>query len=249
LTYTIVFLRHGESTWNLENRFTGWTDVGLTEKGVAEARDAGRRMKAAGFSFDVCHTSVLKRAILSMTYALEEMDLLWIPVVRSWRLNERHYGALTGLDKKETAARHGDEQTHLWRRSFDVPPPPLALDDPRHPRHDPRYADLAPELLPATESLKDVIPRVLPHWHDAIVPELRRERRVLVVAHGNSLRAVVKHLDLVPDAEIAELNIPTGLPLVYELDHDLRPLGHRYLASEDEVKSKVAAVAAQSKRK
>ncbi len=227
--HILVLLRHGESVWNKENRFTGWTDVGLSEKGVAEAQTAGRRLRAAGFGFDQCETSVLKRAIKTLWLALEELDLMYLPVRNHWRLNERHYGALQGLNKAETAERHSKEQVFLWRRSFDVPPPPLEPDDPRHPKHDPRYQGLDPSLLPRAESLKDTIARVLPHWNEAIAPDIRRGRRLLIAAHGNSLRALVKHLDSIPDEEIPKLEIPTGVPLVYELDASLSPLKHFYL--------------------
>ena len=246
MTYTLVLLRHGQSVWNLENRFTGWVDVGLTDKGVAEAKEAGRLLKAEGFSFDVAHTSLLKRAILTQQLTLEEMDLLWIEQPRSWRMNERHYGALQGLNKKETADEHGAEQVHLWRRSYDVPPPKFDPDDQRHPRHDPRYARLAPDLVPASECLKDVLHRFLPYWHDAIVPDIRLGRRVLVCAHGNSLRALVKHLDDIADDEIPGLNIPTGVPLVYQLDADLRTIKSEYLGDQDEIRAKADAVAKQA---
>lgn len=246
MTTKLVLLRHGESAWNQENRFTGWTDVGLTEKGVVEAQRAGTLFSDGGYSFDRVYTSVLKRAILTANLVLDELQLLWLPVERSWRLNERHYGSLQGLDKKETVARHGNEQVFLWRRSYDVPPPPLAHDDPRHPKRDPRYARLAPDQIPATECLKDVVSRVLPFWYDVMVPELRDNKRILVVAHGNSLRAFVKHLDNIPDDEIAELNIPTGIPLVYELDSNLRPVTHYYLGDPDEAARAAAAVAAQA---
>jgi 2,3-bisphosphoglycerate-dependent phosphoglycerate mutase len=225
----LVLLRHGESVWNKENRFTGWTDVGLSEKGVAEAVEAGRRLRAAGYAFDVCYTSVLKRAIKTLWIVLEEMDLMYLPIHVHWRLNERHYGALQGLNKAETAARHSPEQVFLWRRSYDVRPPALDPDDPRHPKHDPRYAGLDPALLPLTESLKDTVARVVPYWTDVIAPEIRRGARVLVSAHGNSLRALVKYLDGIPDQEIPTLEIPTGVPLVYELDAALRPMRHYYL--------------------
>jgi 2,3-bisphosphoglycerate-dependent phosphoglycerate mutase len=229
MPHTLVLLRHGESVWNKENRFTGWTDVGLSEKGVAEAETAGRRLRQAGYGFDLCHTSVLKRAIKTLWIALEEMDLMYLPVQNHWRLNERHYGALQGLNKAETAERHSKEQVFLWRRSFDVPPPPLELDDPRHPSHDPRYASLDPALLPRAESLKDTIIRMLPHWNETIAPEIARGTRVLISAHGNSLRALVKHLDSIPDTEIPKVEIPTGIPLVYELDERLAPIRHFYL--------------------
>ncbi len=225
----LVLLRHGESLWNRENRFTGWTDVGLSERGVAEAVDAGRRLREAGYTFDVCYTSVLKRAIKTLWIALEEMDLMYLPVHTHWRLNERHYGALQGLNKAEMAARHSPEQVFLWRRSYDVRPPALDPDDARHPKHDPRYAEVDPALLPLTESLKDTVARVLPYWTEVVAPEIRRGARVLISAHGNSLRALVKYLDAIPDAEIPKLEIPTGVPLVYELDEALRPIRHYYL--------------------
>lgn len=245
--YKVVLLRHGQSIWNLENRFTGWTDVGLTEQGVQEAVRAGQRLKEAGYTFDVAFTSVLRRAIKTLWIVLEEMGLEWIPVYRSWRLNERHYGALQGLNKSEMAAKYGEQQVKLWRRSYDVPPPPLDWDDARHPRFDRRYAHLDPKILPACESLKDTLERVLPYWHETIVPIVRAGQRVLISAHGNSLRALVKYLDGISDEEIVELNIPTGIPLVYELDADLRPLRHYYLADEEEVARAAAAVAAQGK--
>ena len=226
---TLVLLRHGESVWNKENRFTGWTDVGLSEKGVAEAETAGRLLRAAGYAFDLCHTSVLQRAIKTLWIALEQMDLMYLPVDLHWRLNERHYGALQGLNKAETAKLHSPEQVFLWRRSYDVPPPALEPNDPRHPSRDPRYAGLDPSDLPLTESLKDTVARVLPHWNDTIAPDIRRGRRILIAAHGNSLRALVKHLDRIPDEEIPKLEIPTGVPLVYELDEALAPIRHHYL--------------------
>jgi len=227
VSYRLVLLRHGESEWNLQNLFTGWVDVGLTERGVEEARRGGRDLHAAGIAPDVLHTSLQERAITTSELALGEIDRKWIPVRRSWRLNERHYGALQGKNKLETAEQFGADQVKVWRRSYDVPPPPLDVDDPTHPRHDPRYADLAPDVLPASECLQDVVRRMLPYWHDAIVPDLRTGATVLVSAHGNSLRALVKHLDEISDAEITELNIPTGIPLVYELDGALRPVGDR----------------------
>lgn len=242
----LVLLRHGQSTWNLENRFTGWMDVGLTEQGVDEARSAGRLLLAEGYGFDRVFTSLQKRAIYTANLTLGEMDLSWLPVERSWRLNERHYGALQGLNKKETAEQHGPEQVHEWRRSYNVPPPPLDKDDERHSRHDPRYASLAPDLLPATECLEDVVERMIPYWHDAIVPTLRRGERPLVAAHGNSLRALVKHLDGVSDEEIPSLNIPTGIPLVYELDADLTPLDSYYLGDPEAAKAAAEAVATQA---
>ncbi len=242
----LVLLRHGQSQWNLDNRFTGWVDVDITEQGRAEAREAGRQMRAEGLRFDVAHTSVLKRAIRTLWIALDELDQMWIPVHRSWRLNERHYGALTGLDKAETAAKHGEAQVKVWRRSYDIPPPPLAESDPNHPRNDARYAGLDPSVLPATESLKLTLERVLPYWHDAIAPQLRQGRTVLVAAHGNSLRALVKYLDGISDADITELNIPTGIPLLYELDANLRPASRRYLGDEAKVKAAAEAVANQA---
>ena len=230
---TLVLLRHGESTWNRENRFTGWTDVDLSDQGLKEAHDAGQVLRQDGFVFDTVFTSVLTRAIRTNFIVLDVLDLLWIPVTQSWRLNERHYGALQGLNKAETAATHGAEQTQIWRRSYDIPPPPLALDDPRHPSQDRRYGSLTSEELPRTESLKDTVARFLPHWHGQIAPAIRSGQRVLITAHGNSLRALVKHLDGISDQDIVDLNIPTGIPLVYELDGDLRPLGRRYLGDPD----------------
>lgn len=244
---TLVLLRHGESTWNKENRFTGWTDVDLTDKGRQEAAEAGRLIQAEGLSFDVAYTSVLKRAIRTCWMTLDELDLLWIPVHRSWRLNERHYGALQGLNKAETAARHGDDQVKIWRRSFDIPPPPLTGDDPRHPSHDPRYATVAAQDLPATESLKDTVARFLPYWNDTIEPAIRAGQRVLIAAHGNSLRALVKYLDGLSDRDIVELNIPTGIPLVYELNADLTPQRSRYLGDEEAARRAAEAVARQAK--
>jgi 2,3-bisphosphoglycerate-dependent phosphoglycerate mutase len=244
--YTLVLLRHGESTWNLENRFTGWHDVPLSETGRVEARRAGELMRDAGLSFDVAHTSLLRRAIETVNIALDVMDQHWIPVRRHWRLNERHYGALQGLNKKETSERYGPEQVFAWRRSYDVPPPPLDPDDERHPRFDRRYAALPPDLLPATECLKDVVARMLPYWYDAIVPDLRAGRCVLVGAHGNSLRALVKHLDGISDDAIAELNIPTGIPLVYELDEHFRPVSSRYLGDPEAARAAAEAVARQA---
>ena len=225
----LVLLRHGESDWNRENRFTGWTDVGLSEAGRQEARQAGEMLKARGYVFDMAYTSVLKRAIDTLTIVLEEMGQTSIPVVKSWQLNERHYGALQGLNKAETAQEYGDEQVHIWRRSYDIPPPPLDHDDPRHPRFDPNYAGLDPETLPACESLKDTLERVLPYWHETIAPTVRAGTRVIISAHGNSLRALVKHLDNISDEDIPGLNIPTGIPLVYELEDDLNVMRHFYL--------------------
>lgn len=244
----LVLLRHGESTWNKENRFTGWTDVGLSERGVEEAIRAGRTLKEEGFVFDVAYTSVLKRAIKTLWLVLEEMDLMWIPEYHHWRLNERHYGALQGLNKAETAERHGLEQVHIWRRSYDIRPPALASDDQRFPGGDPRYADLLPKELPVTESLKDTVARFLPYWHETIAPAVRTGKRVLISAHGNSLRALVKHLDLVSDAEIADLNIPTGIPLVYELTDNLTPIRSYYLGAPDEVARASRNVADQIKK-
>ncbi len=244
---TLVLLRHGQSRWNLENRFTGWVDVDLTEQGRAEAAEAGRLLHEGGYDFDVVHTSLLKRAIRTMWLALDEMDRMWLPVHRHWRLNERHYGALTGLDKAETAARHGDEQVKIWRRSYDVPPPAMAADDPENPARDRRYDDLSDTERPLTECLKDTVDRFLPYWHDAIAEDLQADKRVLVVAHGNSLRALVKYLDGMSEEEILGLNIPTGVPLVYELEDDLTPIRHFYLGDADEIARKAEAVANQGK--
>jgi 2,3-bisphosphoglycerate-dependent phosphoglycerate mutase len=247
--YTLVLVRHGQSTWNLENRFTGWTDVGLTEQGIAEAREAGRLLREGDYKFDVAYTSVLKRAIKTLWIMLEEMDMEWLPVIRAWQLNERHYGNLQGLNKAEMAEKFGEEQVHVWRRSYDVPPPPLDINDERHPRFDPRYADLTPEQLPDTESLKITLERVLPYWHEVLAPEIKSGKRLLVAAHGNSLRAMVKYLDDISDEEIPGLNIPTGVPLVYELDDDLNRITSYYLGDPDEIAKKAAAVAAQGKAK
>ena len=246
--YKVVLLRHGESTWNMENRFTGWTDVDLSERGFAEAHRAGHLLKAEGYVFDVAFTSVLKRAVRTLWITLDEMDLMWIPIHHSWRLNERHYGALQGLNKAETASKYGDAQVKIWRRSYADPPPALTLDDDRYPGRDRRYAGLSPSELPLTESLKDTVARFLPYWHATIVPDLQAGRRVLIAAHGNSLRALVKHLDGVPEADIVELNIPTGVPLVYELDRDLRPLKHYYLGDPEAVRKAAEAVAKQGQR-
>lgn len=246
---TLVLLRHGESDWNRENRFTGWTDVDLSEKGVQEANEAGKQFKKDGYFFDVAYTSVLKRAIKTLNLALEQMDQLWLPVYKSWRLNERHYGALQGLNKAETAAQHGIEQTTIWRRSYDIPPPPLTPEDERHPGRDPRYAGLKPEELPLTECLKDTVERFLPYWHDTIAPSLLAGNRVLVAAHGNSLRALVKYLDNISDDDIVGLNIPTGIPLVYELDDELKPIRHFYLGDPEAVKKATEAVAGQLNKK
>jgi 2,3-bisphosphoglycerate-dependent phosphoglycerate mutase len=243
--HKVVLLRHGESTWNKENRFTGWTDVDLSEKGCEEAVESGRLLKQEGFSFDLAFTSVLKRAIRTCWIALDEMDELWIPVERSWRLNERHYGALQGLNKAETAARHGEAQVKIWRRAYDIPPPALTPDDERHPARDRRYRSLSPEELPLTESLKDTVARFLPYWHQAIAPAIARGERVLVAAHGNSLRALVKYLDGISDSDIVELNIPTGIPLIYELDAALKPVRSYYLGDAEAARRAAAAVAAQ----
>jgi len=245
----IVLLRHGESEWNKENRFTGWVDVGLSEKGIQEAVDAGRILLKEGYIFDVAYTSVLKRAIKTLWIVLEEMDLMWIPVYRNWRLNERHYGALQGLNKAETAEKHGIEQVQVWRRSYDTRPPALTPDDPRYPGKDPRYADLAPEEPPLTECLKDTVERFLPYWHDTIAPVVKEGKRVLISAHGNSLRALVKYLDKVSDGDIVGLNIPTGIPLVYELEDDLKPIRSYYLGDEEAIKKATQAVADQLKKK
>ncbi len=242
---TLVLLRHGESTWNKENRFTGWTDVDLSEAGLAEAHEAGRLLRVEGFTFDIAYTSVLRRAIRTLWISLEEMDQMWLPTVGTWRLNERHYGALQGLNKAEMAEKFGDEQVRIWRRSYDVPPPALTEDDERFPGRDPRYAGLADADIPRCESLKDTVARFLPFWHETIAPSLRDGNRVLVAAHGNSIRAIVKYLDDVSDADIVGLNIPTGVPLIYELDEHLRPLGHRYLGDAEQVAAAAAAVAAQ----
>jgi 2,3-bisphosphoglycerate-dependent phosphoglycerate mutase len=242
---TLVLLRHGESIWNEENRFTGWTDVDLSARGIEEAHLAGKQLKNEGFEFDFAYTSVLTRAIRTLWIALDELNLMWIPVERSWRLNERHYGALQELNKTKTVEKHGQKQVYLWRRSFTVSPPALSLDDPRHPRFDSRYAGLAPEQLPATESLKDTFNRVMPYWHQTIEPRLRKGERILISAHGNSLRALVKYLDGISDAEIDKLNIPTSIPLVYELDRNLMVISHRYLANSETVQKAVQGVVNQ----
>jgi len=244
--YKLVLIRHGESTWNKENLFTGWTDVGLTEKGTQEAIDAGRILRSEGFVFDVAFTSVLKRAIKTLWLALEEMDLMWIPVFNSWRLNERHYGALQGLNKVAMVERFGAEQVHLWRRSYDVPPPALSPDDERSPAKDPRYASLSKEEIPASECLKDTVARVLPYWLDTIVPVVRSGQRVIVSAHGNSMRALVKYLDNIPGEKIVSLNIPTGIPLVYEFEDDLSPIRNYYLGDPEAIKQAVQAVVNQT---
>ena len=245
----LVLVRHGQSDWNLQNRFTGWTDVDLSETGRAEATEGGRVLRREGYSFDAAYTSVLKRAIRTLWIVLDEMDLMWIPVERSWRLNERHYGALQGLNKAETAAKFGEEQVKIWRRSYDIRPPALELTDERYPGRDPRYRGLKPDELPLSECLKDTVERFLPYWHETIAPAVREGRRVLIAAHGNSLRALVKYLDNVSDQDIVELNIPTGMPLVYELDDALKPLRHYYLGDPEKVKAAMEAVAAQGKKK
>jgi 2,3-bisphosphoglycerate-dependent phosphoglycerate mutase len=249
MTYRIVLIRHGESQWNLENRFTGWTDVDLTDKGLREAADAGRLMKAEGFEFDIAFTSMLRRAIRTLWTALDEMDRMWIPIVHSWRLNERHYGDLQGLNKAETAAKFGDEQVLIWRRAYATAPNPLPDGDPRSVAGDPRYAGLDPAQIPATECLKDTVDRVVPYWEETIAPAIRCGKQVLVAAHGNSLRALVKHLDNVSEDDIVGMNIPTGRPLVYELDDNLKPIKHYYLGDQAEIEAAMAAVAAQGKAK
>jgi 2,3-bisphosphoglycerate-dependent phosphoglycerate mutase len=245
--YKLVLIRHGESTWNQENRFTGWTDVDLTPTGIEQAKNSGRLLREGGWEFDLCYTSVLKRATRTLWHCLDEMDRTWLPVVHSWRLNERHYGALQGLNKAETARKYGDDQVLVWRRSYDVAPPPLAPDDPRCERADIRYAKLAPGEVPLTECLKDVVARVLPYWNESIAPAMRSGTKVLVAAHGNSIRALVKYLDGISDQEIVGLNIPNGIPLVYELDADLRPLRHYYLGDPEAAAAAAAAVARQGK--
>ena len=247
VAHRLVLIRHGQSTWNQENRFTGWTDVDLTERGVEEARTAGQSLREAGLGFDVAYTSLLTRAIRTCWHVLEELDLRWIPVHRTWRLNERHYGGLQGLNKSEMAAQHGEEQVHIWRRSYATPPPELSTDDERHPRFDPKYQQLDPRLLPGTEALLHTVERVLPFWMDEIAPTIRSGRRVLIAAHGNSLRALVKYLDEVSEDAITGLNIPTGMPLLYELDADLRPLSRRYLGDPEAVAKAQAEVEAQGK--
>ncbi len=247
--HKLVLMRHGESQWNLENRFTGWMDVDLTDTGREQARNAGALLKKQGYEFDLAYSSLLKRAIRTLWIALDEMDAMYTPIGLSWRLNERHYGALQGLNKAETAAEYGDEQVLIWRRAYAIAPNPLASDDPRHPRFDERYSKVAPENLPATECLKDTVARVLPFWNESIAPAIRAGRRVLVAAHGNSLRALIKHLDGISDDDIVHLNIPTGQPLVYELDDELRPIRHYYLGDADEIAAAMAAVANQGKAK
>jgi 2,3-bisphosphoglycerate-dependent phosphoglycerate mutase len=245
----LVLLRHGESLWNKENRFTGWTDVDLSEQGVAEAKESGRVLKAEGYTFDIAYTSVLKRAIRTLWIVLDEMDLMWIPVRRSWRLNERHYGALQGLNKAETADKHGPDQVKIWRRSYETRPPALTKDDERYPGNDPRYAELSEDALPLTECLKDTVARFLPYWKETIAPDVESGKRVIIAAHGNSLRALVKYLDDVSDDDIVGLNIPTGIPLVYELEDDLSPIRHYYLGDPEKVKAATSAVASQLEKK
>lgn len=249
--YKLVLLRHGESDWNQENRFTGWTDVDLSDKGLKEAKSGAQALKDGGYSFDVAYTSVLKRAIRTLWIVLDEMDLMWIPVHRSWRLNERHYGALQGLNKAETAAKYGEAQVKIWRRSYDIPPPPLERTDPRFPGNDPqgRYKDLKPAELPQTECLKDTVARFLPLWHETIAPMVKSDKKLIIAAHGNSLRALVKYLDNIPESEIVELNIPTGIPLVYELDANLKPIKHYYLGDQAAIEAAMKAVANQGKAK
>jgi 2,3-bisphosphoglycerate-dependent phosphoglycerate mutase len=247
--YKLVLVRHGESDWNKQNRFTGWTDVDLSEKGIQEAKEGGQVLKREGYTFDVAYTSVLKRAIRTLWLVLDEMDLMWIPVHRNWRLNERHYGALQGLNKSETAEKFGEAQVKIWRRSYDIPPPLLTPDDERYPGRDPRYASLTPEELPLTECLKDTVARFLPLWHDTIAPAVKSGKKVLIAAHGNSLRALIKYLDNVSEEAIVELNVPTGMPLVYELDEELKPIRSYYLGDPAKVKAAMEAVAAQGKKK
>ncbi len=246
--YKLVLIRHGESTWNLENRFTGWTDVDLTPTGVSQAMSAGKLLKAEGWDFDLCYTSVLKRAIHTLWYTLDEMDRTWLPVVKDYRLNERHYGGLQGLNKTETAQKYGDEQVLIWRRSYDTPPPPLAADDVRSERGDRRYAGLAPEQIPLTECLKDTVARVLPFWNEAIAPSIQSGKRVLIAAHGNSIRALIKYLDNISDEDIVGVNIPNGIPLVYELDANLKPIRHYYLGDAAAAEAAAKAVAQQGKQ-
>ena len=247
--YKVVLLRHGESTWNKENRFTGWTDVDLSEKGVQEAKEAAILLKEGGYTFDIAYTSVLRRGIKTLWIVLDDMDLMWIPVYRSWRLNERHYGALQGYFKSEMAKEIGEEQVLIWRRSYDVPPPALKTSDPRYPGNEKKYADLNVDDLPLSECLKDTVARVLPYWHEIITPTIKSGKKVLVSAHGNSLRALVKYLDNMPDEEVVKLNIPTGVPLIYELDDDLKPITHYYLGDAEQIAQAIEAVAAQGKAK
>ena len=245
--YKLVLIRHGESTWNLENRFTGWTDVDLTPTGVEQAKNAGRLLKAEGYEFDVAYTSVLKRATRTLWHVLDEMDRTWLPVVHQWRLNERHYGALQGLNKTDTAKQYGEAQVLAWRRSYDTPPPALDASDPRCERHDPRYIKLQPDQIPLTECLKDTVARVMPAWNESLAPAIKAGKRLVLAAHGNSIRALVKYLDNISDEEIVDLNIPNGVPLVYELDHDLKPIRHYYLGDAQAVAAAAAAVASQGK--
>ena len=247
MTTKLVLLRHGESIWNKENLFTGWTDVDLSDTGLEEADRGAKDLKEAGFTFDLAFTSVLKRAIRTLWIVQDELDLIWIPVIRDWRLNERHYGALQGLNKAKTAKKYGPEQVHIWRRSYDVPPPPLSADDPRNPRFDPRYRDVDPLLLPVTECLKDTLERVMPYWNDVIIPSIKGGKKIIIAAHGNSLRALVKHLDHISDEDITGLNIPTGIPLVYELDEDCRAIRHYYLGDPEAAKAAAEKVAQQAK--
>ncbi len=247
--YKLVLLRHGESTWNKENRFTGWTDVDLSEKGIQEAKEAAKLLSEGGYTFDIAYTSVLKRGIRTLWIVLDEMDLMWIPVYRSWRLNERHYGALQGYFKSNMAAEMGEEQVLIWRRSYDIPPPALKTTDPRYPGNEKKYADLKPDEIPLTECLKDTVARVLPYWHDVITPTIKAGKKILISAHGNSLRALVKYLDNMPNEEVVKLNIPTGVPLVYELDDDLKPITHYYLGDQEEIEKAIEAVASQGKAK
>lgn len=247
--YKLVLVRHGESTWNKENRFTGWTDVDLTAQGIKEAKEAGKKLREEGYEFDIAYTSVLKRAIRTLWIVLDEMDTMWLPVVRHWRLNERHYGALQGLNKAETAEKHGEKQVFIWRRSYDIPPPALEKDDERHPGHDRRYASLSDVELPKTECLKDTYERCIPYWHDTIAPVIKSGKRVLIAAHGNSMRALIKFLDKISDEEIPSVNVPTGIPLVYELDETLKPIKQYYLADPEKVRELQEKVAAQGKAK
>ncbi len=247
--HKIVLLRHGESAWNKENRFTGWTDVELTDKGREEGKQAGQLLKAEGFTFDIAYASVLRRALNTLWFALSEMDLLWIPIEKTWRLNERHYGGLQGLNKAETAAKYGDDQVLVWRRSYDIPPPPLEKSDERWPGHDPRYKNMDAADIPLTECLKDTVARFLPYWHETIAPAVRSGQKVIIAAHGNSLRALVKYLDHVSDEDIINLNIPTGVPLVYELDDELKPIRHYYLGDQSAIEAAMQAVANQGKAK
>jgi len=247
--YKVVLLRHGESTWNKENRFTGWTDVDLSEKGVQEAKEGAKLLKEGGYTFDIAYTSVLRRGIKTLWIVLDDMDLMWIPVYRSWRLNERHYGALQGYFKAEMAKEVGEEQVLIWRRSYDVPPPALKTSDPRYPGNETKYAGLKADELPLTECLKDTVARVLPYWHEIITPTIKSGKKILISAHGNSLRALVKYLDNMPDEEVVKLNIPTGVPLIYELDDDLKPITHYYLGDAEQIAQAIEAVAAQGKAK